>query len=63
MVVYSAAYEYESVATFSCEEGYKLCTLCDKTRTCHHTAEWTGTQPVCNSEYNYVTFWTMSFND
>ena len=39
-------YDYNTIVTYSCDLGYNR-TGGDETRTCDHTAHWTGTEANC----------------
>ena len=42
-----------SVAIYSCDDGYSL--VGDASRTCLETGLWSGTAPTCNSKYFQCT--------
>ena len=52
---------YNSVATYSCNDGYTL--VGDTSRTCLDDGSWSGTAPTCTGMYVKVTtFWkNLSF--
>ena len=52
---------YNSVATYSCNNGYNL--VGDTTRTCQASGSWSETAPTCIGMYVKVsTFWkNLSF--
>ena len=42
---------YQGTATYTCDTGYTL--TGDMTRTCQANRDWTGSEPVCNREYDH----------
>ncbi len=36
-----------SVAQYTCNEGYELCSGCQPTRTCNSDGRWSHTKPSC----------------
>ena len=53
-VVYSSGTTYNSVATYSCDEGYEL--VGDTTRQCGADGQWTGAKPQCTGTKTLFNF-------
>ena len=49
-VSYSFNTAYNSVATYSCDDGYRLDGT--NTRTCLASGDWSGSPPTCSGKYN-----------
>lgn len=44
---------YNSVVTYSCDEGYIL--IGDKNRTCHGNGTWSGVLPECERKFKTLS--------
>lgn len=46
--------QFRAVALYSCQEGYVLTPPEAASRTCRDTGEWSGSEPTCEREFQYI---------
>ena len=51
-VVSGTSNTFESIATYTCNEGYTL--TGDMTRFCQANEMWSGSDPTCDRKFKYV---------